>query len=271
MTEIIEVSGLQKTYGSHRVLQGIDFTVRQGETFALLGANGAGKTTTLECMEGLRRYDSGTITLHGRLGIQLQSSALPEYMQAREAVTLFAKWNRVPPDNDLLRELGIHDFAKQRYGTLSAGQKRRLHLALALTGDPDILVLDEPTAGLDVEGRAALHGLLRRLKSQGKTLVLASHDMAEVEQLCDRIGILHHGTLAFLGTPAELAAQVGQAYHITIRTNEGVESATATDILESLPALLAQCSTKSQTILQIQADRGSLEENFLKVARREIP
>lgn len=153
MDEAIKIKNLKKSYGTHVVLNGLDFCVQQGEIFALLGVNGAGKTTSLECIEGLRKYDSGTIAITGKVGIQLQSSSLPGHIKPLEAVKLFAKWNKASLDCAMLDVLGIHDFARKQYYQLSTGQKRRLHLALALTRNPDILFLDEPTAGLDVEGR----------------------------------------------------------------------------------------------------------------------
>ena len=171
MNDILQVQGLKKNYGNLSVLKSLDFSVKQGEIFALLGTNGAGKTTTLECIEGLRTYDSGRISIHGRMGIQLQSASLPEHMKAMEAVDLFAKWNKVSPGKAMLDALGIGEFGKKQYDQLSTGQKRRLHLALALIRDPDILVLDEPTAGLDVEGRISLHKQIRQLKKEGKTIL----------------------------------------------------------------------------------------------------
>ena len=138
--------------------------------------------------------------MNGSLGIQLQSAALPPYIRPMEAVRLFAKWKKTKADPSVLKALGIYDLGKKPYLELSTGQKRRLHLALAMTEDPDILFLDEPTAGLDVEGRNALHKEIRRLKEKGKTILLASHDMAEVEELCDRILILNQGRAPFLGS-----------------------------------------------------------------------
>lgn len=193
MSDAIQISNLQKSYGSHVVLNGLSFCVQQGEIFALLGVNGAGKTTTLECIEGLRRYDGGNIIINGQIGIQLQSASLPEHIKPLEAVKLFAKWNKTSLDKATLDALGIYEFAKKQYFQLSTGQKRRLHLALALTRNPDILFLDEPTAGLDVEGRIALHEQIRQLKASGKTIILASHDMTEVENSCDRLAILSGG------------------------------------------------------------------------------
>ena len=198
MSDAIQISNLQKSYGSHVVLNGLSFCVQQGEIFALLGVNGAGKTTTLECIEGLRRFDGGDIVINGQIGIQLQSASLPEHIKPLEAVKLFAKWNKTSLDKATLDVLGIYGFAKKQYFQLSTGQKRRLHLALSLTRNPDILFLDEPTAGLDVEGRIALHEQIRQLKASGKTIILASHDMAEVENLCDRLAILSGGKIALL-------------------------------------------------------------------------
>lgn len=153
MNSAIQVRGLKKSYGSHSVLDGLDFQIEKGEIFALLGVNGAGKTTSLECIEGLRKYDSGTILVDGKMGIQLQSSSLPAHIKPMEAVKLFAKWNRTKIDYAMLNALGIKEIEKKQYIQLSTGQKRRLHLALALISNPDIIFLDEPTAGLDVEGR----------------------------------------------------------------------------------------------------------------------
>ena len=163
MNGAIKISNLTKSYGTHAVLKGLNFCVQQGEIFALLGINGAGKTTSLECIEGLRKYDSGSITINGIMGIQLQSASLPKYIKALEAVKLFAKWNKTSLDRATLDALGIYELAEKPYYQLSTGQKRRLHLALALTRSPDILFLDEPTAGLDVEGQISLRSEERRV------------------------------------------------------------------------------------------------------------
>ena len=200
MNSAIQVRGLKKSYGRDIVLNGLDFEIKKGEIFALLGVNGAGKTTALECIEGLRKYDSGTITVNGKMGIQLQSSSLPAHIKPMEAVRLFAKWNRAKIDFTMLNVSGMKEIEKKQYIQLSTGQKRRLHLALALISNPDIIFLDEPTAGLDALSRVSLHEQIRKLRSQGKTIVLASHDMAEVENLCDRIAILNCGNIDFCGT-----------------------------------------------------------------------
>ena len=269
MNSAIQVRGLKKSYGSNIVLGGLDFEIKKGETFALLGVNGAGKTTALECIEGLRKYDSGTITVNGKMGIQLQSSSLPSHIKPMEAVRLFSKWNKAKIDYTMLNALGIKEITKKQYIQLSTGQKRRLHLALALIGDPDIIFLDEPTAGLDVPGRVSLHEQIRKLKSQGKTIVLASHDMAEVENLCDRIAILNNGNIAFCGTATELADKIGEKYFIHIKTRQGNSVFETDNIEDTLISLLNDLKQKEIHILDIKVDRGTLEQHFIEMERRE--
>lgn len=199
--------------------------------------------------------------------IQLQSASLPEHIKPLEAVKLFAKWNKTSLDKATLDVLGIYGFAKKQYFQLSTGQKRRLHLALSLTRNPDILFLDEPTAGLDVEGRIALHEQIRQLKASGKTIILASHDMAEVENLCDRLAILSGGKIAFIGTVEQLNETVGKHYNITIQTEKRTENYESDNIGETLLMLLMQYKENGETILDIQVNRGSLEQHFMKIAK----
>lgn len=268
MSNAIQVCGLKKNYESHVVLKGLDFQIEKGEIFALLGVNGAGKTTTLECIEGLRGYDSGMINVNGKMGIQLQSSSLPAHIKPMEAIKLFAKWNRAKMDYAMLNDLGIKEIEKKQYLQLSTGQKRRLHLALALIGNPDVIFLDEPTAGLDVEGRLSLHGQIRKLKSQGKTIVLTSHDMAEVETLCDRIAILNNGNIVFCGTASELTDKVGKKYFIHIKTQQGERTFETDNIEDSLIALLGELKEKGTHVIDIKVDRGTLEQHFMEMTRR---
>ncbi len=269
MSSAIQVRELKKSYGSHIVLKGLDLQIESGEIFALLGVNGAGKTTALECIEGLRKYDSGMIAVNGKMGIQLQSLSLPAHIKPMEAVKLFAKWNKAKIDYSMLDVLGIKEIEKKQYIQLSTGQKRRLHLALALISDPDIIFLDEPTAGLDVEGRLSLHEQIRKLKSQGKTIVLASHDMAEVETLCDRIAILNNGNIVFCGTASELTDKVGIKYHIHIKTQQGDSTFETDNIEDTLISLLGELKQKKIHVLDIKVDRGTLEQHFIEMARRE--
>lgn len=268
MSYAIQIKGLKKNYGNQAVLKGLDFHIQKGEIFALLGVNGAGKTTTLECMEGLRKYDDGSIVVNGRMGIQLQSASLPACIKPMEAIQLFARWNKTRIDTTMLKTLDIDSLAQKQYSDMSTGQKRRLHLALALVSNPDIVFLDEPTAGLDVEGRISLHKQIRRLKNQGKTIILASHDMAEVESLCDRIAILHDGKIAFLGTAAELTETIGSHYKIQMKTEQGEEEFEAVNIGDTLLALLEGYKQKGIRILDIKIDRGTLEEHFMDMTRR---
>ena len=269
MTHAVQVRNLRKSYGKNEALRGVDLDVGQGEVFALLGANGAGKTTALECIEGLRRYDGGSVSVRGRTGIQLQSASLPAHIRGKEAIRLFAKWNRTSPDRAMLAALGAEVLADKQYREMSTGQKRRLHLALALIWDPDIVFLDEPTAGLDVEGRISLHRYIRELKARGKTIVLATHDMAEVESLCDSIAILRDGRIAFAGTVIELTEKIGKHYNIQIRTDQGTETYGTGDIVASLTAILKSYQEKNAVIQDIRVDRGSLEQHFLKIAKGE--
>ncbi|MCI9079922.1 MAG: ABC transporter ATP-binding protein [Lachnospiraceae bacterium] len=269
MSDAIQVSELKKSYGSHIILKGLNFQIEKREIFALCGVNGAGKTTALECIEGLRKYDSGTVTVNGKVGIQLQSSSLPAYIRPIEAVKLFAKWNRTKFDYAMLNSLGIKEFEKKQYIQLSTGQKRRLHLALALIGNPDIIFLDEPAAGLDAEGRISLHEQIRKLKSHGKTIVLASHDMAEVESLCDRIAILDNGRIVFCGTVSELAGKVGGKYFIHIKTQQGDKTFETDNIEDTLISLLNELKQKKIHVLDIKVDSGTLEQHFIEMARRK--
>lgn len=268
MSAAIQVCGLKKGYGGHAVLKGLDFHIRQGEIFALLGVNGAGKTTALECMEGLRSCDGGTVTVYGKIGIQLQSASLPAHIKPMEAVKLFSKWSGAEPDGSVLAALGIREMERKQYVQLSTGQKRRLHLALALIGDPDIIFLDEPVAGLDVEGRLALHEQIRRLKAQGKTIILASHDMAEVEALCDRIAILSGGRISFCGTASELTDRVGQKYFIHIKTQRGDRTLETESIEDTLLSLLNRLKSEGTRVLDIKVDRGTLEQHFMEMTGR---
>ena len=172
-------------------------------------------------------------------------------------------------DFTMLNALGMKEIEKKQYIQLSTGQKRRLHLALALIGNPDIIFLDEPTAGLDTLGRVSLHEQIRKLKLQGKTIVLASHDMAEVESLCDRIAILNTGNIAFCGTAAELTDKIGETYFIHIKTQQGNSTFETDHIEDTLISLLNDLKQKEIHILDIQVDRGTLEQHFIEMARRE--
>ncbi|HPN61248.1 MAG TPA: ABC transporter ATP-binding protein [Bacilli bacterium] len=273
----MQIDHLIKSYGTNTVVKDISFTVKHGEIFALLGTNGAGKTTILECIEGLRKYDNGHIKINGKIGVQLQSSSLPANIKAIEAYKLFCKWNKAQ-ENELFNVFDLEPLKNKQYKDMSTGQKRRLHLALALIGNPDIIFLDEPTAGLDVEGRISLHSQIRKLKEQGKTIIMASHDMAEVESLSDRVAILKDGKIAFIGTTAELTNNVGTKYRIFIKTKNPLQNAvfeqgywvfTAENISNTLYELLKTCKQTKNTVLDVKIERATLEQLFMDIAKEE--
>lgn len=269
MNNALCVEALTKSYNGKTVLNGVNLQVKKGELLALLGTNGAGKTTVLECIEGLRNYDSGKVMISGKIGIQLQSSSLPAHIRPMEAIRLFAKWNKVKINQGMLKIFEINKLANKQYRVLSSGQKQRLHLVLALLSDPDILFLDEPTAGLDVEGRIALHEQIRALKQLGKTIILTSHDMAEVESLCDRLAILNNGVISFVGTLEELNRHIGKRHIISIQTNHGSEKHESYNLGKTLFALLQEYERQDITVLDIKIDHSSLEQDFIELTRRD--
>jgi len=230
MTAVIEVRGLTKRYGGRAVVDGISFHVDQGEIFGILGPNGAGKTTAVECLEGLRKRDGGQVRilgldpkadgrrLHQRIGVQLQETQLQDKLKVREALELYASFYPDPADwRELLDRWGLAGQSGTGFGKLSGGQKQRLFIALALVGNPELVFLDELTAGLDPGARRATWDLIRAVRASGVTVVLVSHFMDEVEELCDRVAILERGRIAALDTPAGLVDSVGGEYRMRFR------------------------------------------------------
>ena len=272
----IVIDNLIKSYGTNTVINDISFAVNRGEIFGLLGTNGAGKTTTLECIEGVRRYDSGKITVNGKVGVQLQSSSLPANIKAIEAYHLFCKWNKAAVNLELFNVFELEQLKNKQYKEMSTGQRRRLHLVLALIGNPDIIILDEPTAGLDVEGRVSLHAQILKLKEQGKTIIMASHDMSEIENLCDRIAILKDGKIAFIGTSTELTSEMKEQCKIHIKTERPMQNSdyeqgysvfTSANIGDTLLELLEICKQTQNAVLDIKIERATLEQRFMDIAR----
>jgi ABC-2 type transport system ATP-binding protein len=217
MNPIVQVEQLRKTYGATVAVDGISFEVQEGEIFGMVGPNGAGKTTTIECLEGLRKPDQGTIrvlgvdpqresqTLRERTGMQLQQSNLPDRMKVWEALDLYSSFYPKASDwNELLSQLGLEEKRIAPFSKLSGGQKQRLFIALALLPDPQLVFLDELTTGLDPQARHAIWDLVRDVRAKGKTVLLTTHFMEEAEQLCDRVAILDHGRIVALDTPAAL-------------------------------------------------------------------
>ena len=218
MNPILEVQQLSKRYGDVVAVDGVDLTVNEGEIFGILGLNGAGKTTMVECAQGLRRPDGGSVRLLGRdprrdrsalasrVGSQLQDSNLPERMRVSEAVKLFAD-RRV--SSDAVGEWGLDGLWGKSFGSLSGGQRQRLFIALALVNEPEIVFLDELTQGLDPSARRVVWDLVRRIRDRGTTVVLVTHFTDEAEILCDRVVVMRDGGLVAHGSPAELVEQYG--------------------------------------------------------------
>ena len=215
MHPVIEVSGVRKTYGKTVAVEEASFEVNQGEIFGLIGPNGAGKTTTMECIEGIRKPDSGTIAVLGldpfrqvyklqdRIGVQLQQAQLQKRIKVWEAVDLWASLygKNVIDGKRLLEQLGLTEKRGSWFMNLSGGQKQRLFIALALINDPEVVFLDELTTGLDPQARHAIWDLVRGIRERGKTVFLTTHLMEEAERLCDRVAIMEHGRIIDIDTP----------------------------------------------------------------------
>ena len=218
---VIQVSGCRKTYGSTVAMDAVSFEVLDGEIFGLIGPNGAGKTTTMECVEGLRKPDRGTISVLGmdpvrhasklqeRIGVQLQQAQLQKRIKVWEAVDLWASLyrKRAIDAERLMDQLGLTDKRNAWFMTLSGGQKQRLFIALALINDPDVVFLDELTTGLDPQSRRTIWELVRGIRERGKTVFLTTHLMEEAERLCDRVAIIDHGRIVDIDSPARLVGR----------------------------------------------------------------
>jgi ABC-2 type transport system ATP-binding protein len=226
----IAARDLRKRYGDTVAVDGVSFEVREGEFFGLLGPNGAGKTTTLEIIEGLRRPDAGEATVLGlpssprnpallpRIGVQMQTSAFFERLTAAEQIHTFATLYGVPTrrGDEMLAAFGLADKARTRVEHLSGGQAQRLSIACALVHDPELVFLDEPTAGLDPQARRNLWDLLRDINAAGRTVVLTTHYLEEAEALCDRVAIIDHGRILECASPESLIRRVDAVSRITV-------------------------------------------------------
>ena len=298
MTEpVIQVRDFRKTYGEFTAVDGISFEVSSGEIFGLLGPNGAGKTSTLESLEGLRDPNGGELRiseidptreprkLRNVIGVQLQSSGLPESITVNEAMEFFCAYHGVPANYDLMARLGLGEKRKTQYHQLSTGQQRRLSLALAIAHEPSVLIMDEPTAGLDVATRVELHNIMREQSAKGTTIVLATHDMAEAEEMADRIAILLRGQIVATGTPMEITATGAGMTNVSVRTQDsslfkdGADFAAVTsslseeayriffttDIGPTVAAIIEYTESHNDPLIDLRVERPSLEDRFLEI------
>lgn len=295
----ISIANLVKHYGPTAAVDGISFEVNRGEIFGLLGANGAGKTTTLECLAGLRKPDSGELRVAGedpvrrpraaseRVGAVLQRTELPDQLTPREALALFGSFFRRRADPDrLMACFKLGEKADAPYGTLSGGQRQRLALALAFVNEPEVVLLDEPTAGLDPQAREELHAHLLALRAGGQTVLLSTHDLDEAERLCDRVAVLHQGRLVALGAPGDLrprgpgriqvirlrsrpAAHRGQLVNLagvqSVGQEDGAWLLETGDAAATMVGLGALISAMQAEIIDLQTAAPTLQQVYLEI------
>jgi ABC-2 type transport system ATP-binding protein len=259
MTPVIQVSGVRKTYGSVVAVDEVSFEVNEGEIFGLIGPNGAGKTTTMECVEGLRTPDRGTISVLGlnpfrdvyklqdRIGVQLQQAQLQKRIKVWEAVDLWAAlYQKKTVDGErLLEQLGLIEKRNAWFMTLSGGQKQRLFIALALINDPEVVFLDELTTGLDPQSRRAIWDLVRGIRERGKTVFLTTHLMEEAERLCDRVAIIEHGRIIDIDCPESLVKRHCPERTVVLAT-DGLNAAEHFRVIPGVEEVI--CSSSQFTI-----------------------
>jgi ABC-2 type transport system ATP-binding protein len=283
----IEVRGLRKTYGDLVAVDALEFSVASGEFFGILGPNGAGKTTTLEMVEGLRRPDAGEVRLLGepswprnprllpRIGVQLQASAFFERLTAREQLRTFAALYDVPPAaaDEWLDRVGLGDMAATRTDKLSGGQAQRLAIACALVHEPEIVFLDEPTAGIDPQARRNLWDLLSSLNEVGRTVVLTTHYLDEAEALCDRVAIMDRGRILQLDSPAALVRGLDAPVRISVAphlvAHEDAVSLPGVDGVEHEGGELVLTTRAPSAVLTRLAELEALEGLRVKAATLE--
>jgi ABC-2 type transport system ATP-binding protein len=297
---VIEVRGLTKDYGGRRVVDDVSFSVREGEIFGVLGPNGAGKTTTVECVEGLRRPDTGRIrvagfdpvaehrALTGVLGAQLQQSELQPKLTVREALELYAACYPAPADwRPLAERLALTDVLTTRFAKLSGGQQQRLFIALALIGAPRVVVLDELTTGLDPRARRETWRLIEEIRDEGVTVLLVTHFMEEAQRLCDRIAVIDRGRVAALDSPAGLIGRSARSAVMSftpsaplpegalatlpavaaVQVHKGRVTLSGTD--ETVDAVLTLLARHGLTARRLRVTDATLDDAFLDLTGAE--
>jgi len=300
---VISIENLQKHYGKTKAVNGITFSVAQGEIFGMLGPNGAGKSTTIEMIEGLRKADQGTISVLGmtqprdenaikkRIGIQLQSTALYPMHTVEEVLNLFRSFyhdRETLSNEELITLIDLDEKRTTRSKDLSGGQRQRLSLALALVNNPDVVFLDEPTSALDPQARRQIWDMLTEMRRRGKTLLMTTHSMEEAQLLCDRVAIIDHGQIIEMDTPAHLISryfkeiaiefQNGHADIATYRALKGVTNVKeeqgrvtiySTDVPQTMAGLLStEASDGALSDLSVRS--ATLEDVFLKLTGRAL-
>jgi ABC-2 type transport system ATP-binding protein len=297
----VVVDGLAKRYGDRTVVDHVSLTVAPGEIVAILGPNGAGKTTTVEVIEGYRRADAGTVrvlgedparggrSLRARVGLMLQAGGIDLRARPRETIEQYARFHADPRDPaELMELLGLQSVAATSFRRLSGGERQRLGLALALVGRPEVLILDEPTAGMDPEARAVVRAVIAGQRAAGVAILLTSHDLTDVERLADRIVVLVAGRVAAAGTPAELAAglrprlrfrldraltpgelaALSAAIGAAIRPSEDGIWFEVTDLAlspELIVAVAGACQAAGWLIVESRTVGGSIEDAYLEL------
>jgi len=261
---VAQARGVTKTYGPVTALRNVDIDLRSGELLALLGPNGAGKTTLVRMLLGLASPDTGRVTVFGadprdeamryRVGAMLQVARVPETLKVREHIDLFSSYYPSPlPVSETLRIAGLEDLKDRRFGELSGGQRQRVLFAISICGDPDLLFLDEPTVGLDVEARRLMWTQIRALVARGKTVLLTTHYLNEADALADRIVVLSHGSVVAEGTPAEIKSRaIGKQVRFSSRLS--------LDEIRGIPGVTTVIADRDKYELQVQSPEPVLRE-----------
>jgi ABC-2 type transport system ATP-binding protein len=278
---VVSVRGLTKSYGDFEALKGVDFELRAGEVFGLLGPNGAGKTTTIEILEGYRERDGGEVAVLGadpagaglewrqRIGVVLQSSAMYENLTVAEQIAQFGGYYEQPrPVDEVIGLIGLEEKRDTRARRLSGGQRRRLDLGLALVGDPELIFLDEPTTGFDPAARRRAWEMIRSLRALGKTILLTTHYLDEVEQLADRVAVLREGRIVASGTVHELIGDA-PATEIRYRRNGEVVVLETDEPTRVLHELTAAAMERGEELEGLEVRKPSLEEVYLTLVQAE--